>query len=169
MYQFFAKCLCGDEAKTVFLLAETLPWYVVMFVSNFFFTFIFPQLSCPTDWSFLQIWLDMCILVWCDLLCFSNFFGKLDLGSLTASLVAQLIGRPRFNPWVGKIPWRREWLHIPVFWPGESHGLFSPWGRKESDTTEWLSLTFRLPHILVSLFLLQTSHCWSYMTNALLT
>ena len=24
----------------------------------------------------------------------------------------------------------------PVFWPGEFHGLYSPWGRKESDTTE---------------------------------
>ena len=27
--------------------------------------------------------------------------------------------RPRFNPWVGTIPWRREWLPPPVFWPGE--------------------------------------------------
>ena len=37
--------------------------------------------------------------------------------------------------------WRREWLPIPVFLPGESHGLrslvgCSPWGRTESDTTE---------------------------------
>ena len=31
-------------------------------------------------------------------------------------------GRPGFNPWVGKIPWRRARLPIPVFWPGESHG-----------------------------------------------
>ena len=28
----------------------------------------------------------------------------------------------------------------PVFWPGEFHGLYSPWGLKESDMTEWLSL-----------------------------
>ena len=27
-----------------------------------------------------------------------------------------------FNPWVGKIPWRREWQPTPVFLPGESHG-----------------------------------------------
>ena len=33
--------------------------------------------------------------------------------------------RPGFNPWVGKIPWRRERLHIPVFWPGEFHGLYT--------------------------------------------
>ena len=38
-------------------------------------------------------------------------------------------GRPGFNPWVGKIPWRRERLPTPVFWPGEFHGLYSPWGR----------------------------------------
>ena len=29
-----------------------------------------------------------------------------------------------FNPWVGKIPWRRERLPTPVFWPGEFHGLY---------------------------------------------
>ena len=39
-----------------------------------------------------------------------------------------------------KIPWRRERLPTPVFWPGELHGLYSPWGRKELDTTERLSL-----------------------------
>ena len=50
-------------------------------------------------------------------------------------------GRPEFDPWVGKIPWRRERLPTPVFWPGEFHGLYSPWDCKESDITEWLSLS----------------------------
>ena len=48
-------------------------------------------------------------------------------------------GRPGFYPWVGKIPWRKEWLPTPVFWPGDSHGqrsLVGPWGHKESDMTE---------------------------------
>ena len=46
------------------------------------------------------------------------------------------------DPWVGKIPWRiRAWQPTPVFLPGESHGQrslggYSPWGRKESDTTQ---------------------------------
>jgi len=31
--------------------------------------------------------------------------------------------RPGFDPWVRKIPWRRERLPTPVFWPGEFHGL----------------------------------------------
>ena len=47
-----------------------------------------------------------------------------------------------FDPWVGKIPWRRERLPTLVFWPGEFHGLYRPWGHEESDTTERLSLSF---------------------------
>ena len=49
--------------------------------------------------------------------------------------------RHGFDPWVGKIPWRRTWKPTLVFLTGESHGerslvCYSPWGRKESDTTE---------------------------------
>ena len=55
-------------------------------------------------------------------------------------------GRPGSDPWVGKIPWRRERLPTPVFWPGELHGLYSPWGRTESDTTERVSLSLCLSH-----------------------
>ena len=43
---------------------------------------------------------------------------------------APSIWRPGFDPWVGKIPWRREWLLGPVFWPGEFHGQDSPWGHR---------------------------------------
>ena len=67
-----------------------------------------------------------------------------------ASLVAQTVKkiclqcrRPRFDPWVGKVPWRRAWQPTPVFLPGESHGQrslvgYNPQGHKESDTTEQL-------------------------------
>jgi len=46
-----------------------------------------------------------------------------------------------FGSWVGKTPWRREWLLIPVFLPGEFHEQrslvgYSPWGCKELDTAE---------------------------------
>ena len=44
-------------------------------------------------------------------------------------------------PGFGKIPWRKERLLTPVFWPGESHGLYSPRGHKEAGTTEGLSLS----------------------------
>ena len=33
----------------------------------------------------------------------------------------KLVMRPRFDPWIKKIPWKREQLPIPVFLPGESH------------------------------------------------
>ena len=52
--------------------------------------------------------------------------------------------RCSFDPWVGKMPWRREWQPTPVSLPGESHGQRSlvgdsPWGPKEWTTTEWLN------------------------------
>ena len=40
--------------------------------------------------------------------------------------------KPRFNPWVGKIPWRRKWQPIPVFSPGKSHGRRSLVGYSQS-------------------------------------
>ena len=52
-------------------------------------------------------------------------------------------GRPRFDPWVRKIPWRRKWQPTLILWPGKFHGWrslvgYSPWGCKELDTTEQL-------------------------------
>ena len=52
--------------------------------------------------------------------------------------------------WVGKIPWRREWLPTPVFLPGEFHAQrsllgYSPWNHKESDTTEIRIALFDFP------------------------
>ena len=49
--------------------------------------------------------------------------------------------RRRFDPWVGKTPWRRKWQPTPVFLPGEFHGQsslagYSPRGHKELDMTE---------------------------------
>ena len=49
--------------------------------------------------------------------------------------------RPRFDPWVGKIPCKREWQPTPVLLPGESHGQgnladHTSWVYKESDMTE---------------------------------
>ena len=53
---------------------------------------------------------------------------------------------------VGMIPWRREWLPTPVFLSGESYGQrsltgYSPWGSKELDMTERLSLSTFPPYI----------------------
>ena len=63
------------------------------------------------------------------------------------SLVAQVVKRlsTMLETWVQSlgwmIPWRRKWQSTPVLLPGKSHGQrslvgYSPWGHKESDTTE---------------------------------
>ena len=71
--------------------------------------------------------------------------GSLGSGSPggSDSKVCLQCEKHRFNPWVRKIPWRRRWQPTPVFLPGKSHGWrspagYSPWSRKESDTTERL-------------------------------
>ena len=75
---------------------------------------------------------------------------SLTIGSvdLWVNLVAQTLGKEStcnagdgFDPWVGKIPWRREWQPTSVYLPGEFHGQrslagYGPWGCKELDTTE---------------------------------
>ena len=79
----------------------------------------------------------------------------LSSSSLLTSLVAQLVKNSPvtqvWETWVWslgwEIPWRREWLPTPVFWPGGFHELYSPWGRKDLDTTERLSLSL-LPTLL---------------------
>ena len=50
---------------------------------------------------------------------------------------------PKFDPWVGKAPWRRKWQPTPVLSLGKFHGQrklagYSPWDHKESCTTEQL-------------------------------
>ena len=64
------------------------------------------------------------------------------------SLVAQLVKNPpvMWETWVQSLGWEdpleKGKATPPVFWPGEFHGLYSPSGRKESDMTEWLSLSY---------------------------
>ena len=73
-------------------------------------------------------------------------------------------GRPRFDSWVGKIPWRRKWQSTPGLMPGKSHGQrslvgYSPWGRKGSDTTEWLHFLSFFLYILFPTHLLSLVSC----------
>ena len=68
------------------------------------------------------------------------------------------------DPWVGKVPWRRVWQPTPVSLPGESHGQrslagYSPWGTKESDTTERLSTAQRAGRLMFSSLRLSVSRC----------
>ena len=61
------------------------------------------------------------------------------------------IQESRCDPWVEKIPWRKEWQPTPVFLPREFHGQrnlvgYSPWNCKESDMTERLTLSLFFRH-----------------------
>ena len=76
------------------------------------------------------------------------------------------VGRSGFHPWVGKIPWKRERLLNLVSWPGEFHVLYNPWGCKESDMTERLSLShfhflYQQHHLGSPIFSLETRNIQS--------
>ena len=77
-----------------------------------------------------------------QILCCLNYQGD-GASSKEPACQCKRPKRLEFDSWVRKIPWRRKWQPIPVFLPGESYGQrslagYSPWGGKESDTTEWL-------------------------------
>ena len=66
--------------------------------------------------------------------------GMVQCASLVAQMVKNLpaMQETGFDPWISKIPWRREWQLTPVFLPGEFHGQksrvsFGPWSHKGSD------------------------------------
>ena len=86
--------------------------------------------------------------------------------------------RRGFNPRVRKILWRSAWQPTPVFLPGESHGQgslegCSPWGPKELDTTEQLSVSKRMkssfkPQIDTPVcFILRNPLGWGYSDRTL--
>ena len=69
------------------------------------------------------------------------------------------VKRHRFDPWVRKILWRRKWQSTPVFLPGKFQGQrslvgYSPWGCKELDTTEGLSIQHTQHNLLLLLLIL---------------
>ena len=103
------------------------------------------------DWVTQLNWknfhsLETCSSIWGKFQPVRSQFGREGLPSCGTSgkePTCQWKRRKRweFKPWVRKSPWRREWQPTPVFFPGEFHGQrilagYSPWGRKESDTTE---------------------------------
>ena len=112
-----------------YLLSISLTYSSVMFIQPFV---VFKPLAYLLSLSY-QLWLTGSISydywwkggqAWCW-----------HFGWWSFSIIRLQCGRPGFNPWVGKIPWRRKWQPTPVFLPGESHGQRSlagyiPWDRK---------------------------------------
>ena len=78
-----------------------------------------------------------------------GFLGSVSGKELTCQ--CKRYERDWFDPWVEKIPWRKARQHTPVFLPEESLGQrslagYSPWGHKESDTTEVTQHTHTYTH-----------------------
>ena len=101
-------------------------------------------------------------------------FYILDYSYLWASLVIPMVKNSlamqetRFNPWVGKIPWRRKWLSTPVFLPGEFHGQKSLEGSQRVGhdwvTNNLQSTTFtKVTDLWVLLFLFIVFYCYFYL------
>ena len=77
------------------------------------------------------------------------------------------IQRPGFDPWVGKITWRREWLPTPAFLPGEFHGQrslvgYRPWGHKVLNKLKVISCPFEYDRTVCELKPWTSVIYWSF-------
>ena len=97
----------------------------------------------------------------------------------TCTLVAQMVvcqqcKSPKFNPWIGKISWRRKWQPTTIFLPGKSNGqrnlagYIVPWSHTWSDMIEKLILTFSLTCAYTYIRILGGVLFWNTRTNILL-
>ena len=73
-------------------------------------------------------------------------------------------GRPGFDPWVGKFPWRRERLPTSVFWSREFHGQYTLWGRKESPLSNFHFHT-RTAGIIIRNYAIKLHHHFCFPVN----
>ena len=115
---------------------------------------IFPSIRVFSNESALHIrCVQLCATLW-TVACQAPLFMGFSRQEYWSGLLCQCSGHKRcwfnllwdhcsfllgFDPWVGKIPWRRKWQPTSIFLPGKSHGQrsladYSPWGCKESDT-----------------------------------
>ena len=83
-----------------------------------------PQSAFPGLWPFHTAWGIRITNLICRII---DFWGTCDLPTrlpwcFRRQSICLQCGRPGFDPWVRKIPWRRKWQSIPAFLPGGSHG-----------------------------------------------
>ena len=102
---------------------------------------------------FCRSFFPFILLFSCDLMAFLGYISGL-LWCLRCWRVCLQYGRPGFDPWVGKIPWRRKWQPSPVFLPGKSHGQrnlagYSQWGHRVGH--DWVTNTSILSYFGLSL------------------
>ena len=89
----------------------------------------------------MYIWISYWLpaLYQCPLICLS--LCSTPEGFPVGSVVESNGRNPGSVPGLLRFPWKRAWQPIPVFLPGDFHGQrsltgYSPWGCKESNTTE---------------------------------
>ena len=70
----------------------------------------------PTVDSLTYIYMCVCVCV------YKPIYLTLYIHIYAYTCVYVHCGRPEFDPWVRKIPWRRKWQPTPVFLSGKSHG-----------------------------------------------
>ena len=111
--------------------------------------FIILQVVCV----FKNIFVILNVINYCKILKVVRCYIPWWLSGKTVCLQCRGLG---LNPWVRKIPWRREQLPTPEFLPGECHRQrsladYSPWGHKELDMTEQLTHEHTHTHTLQSI------------------
>ena len=108
-------------------------WIIIKYYNWFLIKLLqLLQWGTPLGWVFV---------LWHTSIFFSN--ASLFFGTTRSSRVIL------YFPWPNLGIQRRQWQPMPVFLPGKSHGWrslvgWSPWGRKESEATEWLHFHFSL-------------------------
>ena len=127
------RLFCSPLSTRICSISYTLNlwWYLTISSSSVPFSFCLQ--SFPSSESFLM----------------SGLFTSVGQRNSPCNEYLELISqcrRCRFNPWVGKILWRRKWLPTLVYLPGESNGhrsleVYTPWGLKESDMTDGITHT----------------------------
>ena len=139
MYPGSVQVTSSIHSRTAWMSSPEASWYPPN-SSPFFYPFPSTIHSLQSrhvmSWNINYVTLDL-----------SNGF-LLPSNKITSNTPCLQCRRPGFNLWVGKSSWRRKWQPTPVFLPGKSHGQrslmsYSSWGRKESDTTEWLHFQFQ--------------------------
>ena len=124
-------------------------FWIQIHTQNFSWSLILGE--CSLNLSFIHL-LKVTILIFILLTVCVCIYFKLDniyrglpkwISGKESACQCRRHRRCGFNPWVRKVPWRRAWQPTPVFLPERSHGQrclmgYSPWGRKELETTEWL-------------------------------
>ena len=161
--RIFASLFEGVKLRTILKLAKTsiqsLPWHnnIPQQLWKHPLLFAFPQGVSVTVWIAIIMMVNDYTMLIINRHCAKPFVEIDSFNALWPSCMGHLqCERPGFDPWVGKIPWRRERLPTPIFWPREFHGLYSAWGSKESDTTERFSLS--LMRMILILWMRKLKH-----------